>query len=364
MAKIVSTLSDSAFFVKTIDAPAGLSAKDYPDFVDTAAETFSPFPIEKLRRGYAVRGNSVAIFAGLDERIFSGKPESDYIASQMAIPAAALAFYADLPDGEIFFKTDKSLALISIDSGKWKKFNAVKLSGDIISDARALAKMQASSTEPNSIPLCSISSPIRPDRKKVSFELEFFSSLKDASSPGASGDKKTFSAPVKLLACADVRDKSLLKTSGKSKLKNDALMLALKAVPAAFALLIIMQVAVYFKEKSLENLESELAKLEPQAKLVEKQSEYAAELAVFNSDKLRSIRALAIINSTRPDEISFARTLQESPKDVEIQGTSTSVGKVNEFVESLKSNPEISQASAKSEVNRGAAKFTIRVKLK
>ena len=296
--------------------------------------------------------------------IFSGKPESDYIASQMAIPAAALAFYADLPDGEIFFKTDKSLALISIDSRKWKKFNAVKLSGDIISDARALAKMQASSTEPNSIPLCSISSPIRPDRKKVSFELEFFSSLKDASSPGASGDKKTFSAPVKLLACADVRDKSLLKTSGKSKLKNDALMLALKAVPVAFALLLIMQVAVYFKEKSLENLESELAKLEPQAKLVEKQSEYAAELAVFNSDKLRSIRALAIINSTRPDEISFARTLQESPKDVEIQGTSTSVGKVNEFVESLKSNPEISQASAKSEVNRGAAKFTIRVKLK
>lgn len=87
-----------------------------------------------------MRGNSVAIFAGLDERIFSGKPESDYIASQMAIPAAALAFYADLPDGEIFFKTDKSLALISIDSGKWKKFNAVKLSGDIISDARALAK--------------------------------------------------------------------------------------------------------------------------------------------------------------------------------------------------------------------------------
>ncbi|MFR6033154.1 MAG: hypothetical protein ACLUKN_08265 [Bacilli bacterium] len=45
------------------------------------------------------------------------------------------------------------MALISIDSGKWKKFNAVKLSGDIISDARALVKMQASSTEPNSIPL-------------------------------------------------------------------------------------------------------------------------------------------------------------------------------------------------------------------
>ena len=110
--------------------------------------------------------------------------------------------------------------------------------------------------------------------------------------------------------------------------------------------------------------ESELSKIEPQAKLVEKQSEYAAELAVFNSDKLHAINALALINSVRPDEISFSRTIQESPKNVEIQGTSTSVGKVNEFVESLKSDPKIASAGAKSEVNRGAAKFTIHVQLK
>ena len=364
MAKVVSTLSDSAFFVKTIDAPAGLSLKDYPDFVDTAAETFSPIPVEKLRRGYVVKGGCVAIFAGLDERIFSEKPESEYVASQMAIPSAALAFYADIPDGDAFFCTGKSLALISIEGGKWQKFNAVRRSEDLLSDAKALAKMCGVLGDPCGIPLCRLEGDIHFDRKRAAFGLEFFDSAQSAAKSGAVGRQRVFYAPTKSLMCADMRDKSLLKTSGKSKLKNRILMFALKAVPAVFALLLILQFAIYFKKKSLKNLESELSKIEPQAKLVEKQSEYAAELAVFNSDKLHAINALALINSVRPDEISFSRTIQESPKNVEIQGTSTSVGKVNEFVESLKSDPKIASAGAKSEVNRGAAKFTIHVQLK
>ena len=90
MADKIILADDSAFFVKTIDAPASLSDADMREFVKTWVENSSPMPIEKMRIGFIRNGGRVTIFAGLEERVFSGFVHAAVSSADYFAPSASL----------------------------------------------------------------------------------------------------------------------------------------------------------------------------------------------------------------------------------------------------------------------------------
>jgi len=361
MSKEVITVSDSVFFVKTIDAPVGLSPKDCPEFADTAAETISPLPMEKLRRGYILRRGSITIFAGLDERIFGTKSDGELVGALAVIPSSALLLFADFEDSNVFFSTKESIALIEIQGGKWKNFNALKSSDNLEEDAKKLANVAGlSQADISKAKFCRLVSCVQMSRKKISFTLEIGDNFQEHGNL----PKKTYTIATSAIITGDLRDKSILKTSETSKRKEGICLFALKSIPAIFILLALLQVGVWLKQRSFDSLKNGVDKIEPSAKLVEMQSEHAAQLSVFNGKKLRGIETLALVNSVRPSSITFSRIVQTEPLSIELQGLAPSVGIVDSYVKSLLKLESISGATPKTEVSRGVAKFTISVRLK
>ncbi len=350
---------DSAFFVKTIDAPASLSDADMREFVKTWVENSSPMPIEKMRIGFIRNGGRVTIFAGLEERVFSGFVHAAVSSADYFAPSASLLPLCGLSQGRAIFKSSRSLSFIEFKDGSIESFSAVTLGENIAEDLKKLRAMAGSSGGEK---ICALAKISLNGRAVVEIaELDESSLL---SGDYSSAKISAHQIQKKSLASLDVRDGEIMKKTSRKRRAQEMKMLFVKLVPLAFALLAAVQVFLWFKQSRAFALREEVAVLSPKAKDVESQSERLAELRLFSEKRFNAIDTLALVNFSRADEIRFSRVVQTSPFDVEVAGAAPTIGEVHSFLKALKRVPEIKSVDLKTETSRGEARFNFNIRLK
>lgn len=356
MAEKIILLSDASFFVKTIDAPLGVSTKDYSDFVDTSIDEFSPLPLEKTRRGFYVEGANLTIFAIFSDTLFAETDAETVKTAGLVLPAASLALAAKLADGLSFFESENSLALINSKDSKWLNFFAIKKSGDILEDKKNLVELAGSEDlnvpEIEKIPCIKIAD-AKLERGKIKFKLE--------TSDGKNEDKVLHQK--NLLSC-DLRANKFNAQTQKTRRKENLIKGAFIAVFGAFALLLLWQFAVWKSASKVSAMNAELVQLQPKAAEIEKLSEESSRLLNFSGRKLHALESLAKINELRPDDIAFTRVLQSSFEDVEIAGKAPSLAAIDQFVKRLRRDAKIASITPTTESAAKGAKFVIKIKFK
>ena len=348
---------DIAFFVKTIDVPSGLSDADARDFLSVWIENSSPMPVEKLRFGFVRNVGKATLFAGVDERVYADF-ENDVVASaDYFLPASALLLLGGFEDGVYIFKSGKSISRIVINGGLIEEYSSIPVSENLAEDVKSLRDSSVGGERFIVVSNISLKSGI-----KVEFlEIDEGSFVKGEESSAKIIEK---SLQKKQAVSADVRNLEIMRKMAKKRRSAEMRVLAYKAVPVVFALLLVSQICLWVKGAKKNSLEAEYNLIAPQAKKIEAESERLAELKMFSEKQLHSISALALINEVRPDEIRFLRSQQTSPFDLQIQGTAQTVGQVHEFVNALKNSDSVKSVEQKTEISRGAARFTLDIKLK
>ena len=352
MAQNIILIPDSVFFVKTMDAPKGLADGDIDDFVETAVETFSPIPADRLAKSFFKKGGTITVFSTLEEKVKNGLEEGSFMSAPLIIPASALLSTAPLGDGILCFDSGESISAIEIKDGLWTNFAAVRKTGAGASDMENLRA------------LANFSGPIG---SRV-FKLAKCEVLKNGKisceiAEDGNGSIEWQTSRKDLLTC-DLRDKALIRLSEKNKRKKAAAAIAVKAVPAVFALLLLWQVSLFFKESGIKSMQALVNEREPMAKTIEMQSEQIGELRSFTSKKLHSIANLAFINSLRPEDILFSQVTLEYPADIIVRGTANSIGTVEAFTKALKSSGKAEADLSNISSVKDQASFTLSVKLK
>ncbi len=347
--KIV-TANDSAFFLKTVDAPAGLSSADMRDFARTAIENMSPLPPDSLCCGYFVWGNGfLTLFAGTKDKAFKGlaayPPDTLLLA-----PSFALFFGADLGDGTRVIETPSSLCAVEISNGVWQNFFSLPKSDSDETDLKSLEQMTGLEGLADA-PRFSLLGAAPHGRKKISIRALNL----------RSGGETSWQIAADSLKTCDLREESELNLSKKKRMRAVFAKIGFAAIPIIFSILALWQVSVMLKSSKASDISARLAKLEPEAKEVISQSEQIAELSSFTREKLHPVFLLAVVNSLRPDEISFTRVSTSAPDEIEIQGKSPSIGQAMEYAAALRGDPRISEVRAKTE-SRGEARFTFNIK--
>ena len=325
MAQNMILIPDSVFFVKTMDAPKGLADGDIDDFVETAVETFSPIPADRLAKGFFKKGGTITVFSTLEEKVKNGLEEGSFMSAPLIIPASALLSTAPLGDGILCFDSGESISAIEIKDGLWTNFAAVRKTGAGASDMENLRA------------LANFSGPIG---SRV-FKLAKCEVLKNGK--------------ISCEIAEDGNGSIEWQTSRKDPVK---------AVPAVFALLLLWQVSLFFKESGIKSMQALVNEREPMAKTIEMQSEQIGELRSFTSKKLHSIANLAFINSLRPEDILFSQVTLEYPADIIIRGTANSIGTVEAFTKALKSSGKAEADLSNISSVKDQASFTLSVKLK
>ena len=357
MAKNIILASDSAFFVKTVDVPASMSVADAEDFADTAAETMSPLPADRLRRGFFRRGSKMTVYTGLFERVFDGCPQSVVAGADLVIPASALLSRIHLPDGAYFFESEKSVAFIRISGGNWEDFCAAENSGNFEADFEKLRNFSEfdKSAPFKRLVLSNVSCSARG-------KLEFKISVSD-SSEGAGGEIFGSAKKADLLT-ADLRDRRTMKKLESVKRKRAAVAVGVWAFPAIFCILFVWQIAHWVSAVSTASLEASLEKIAPAASEIERRSEELGKMFQFTSDKDTPLQMLALVNSLRPDNIAFLKAGTTAAKEIEIRGSAPTIAAANAYYNALSADKRVASANMKTEAGKGSARFSLTLKLK
>lgn len=361
MADDIILLPDSAFFVKTADLPPGLLRRDCGDFADTILEDISPLPPEKLRRGYALPGGRMAIFASSADKAFGeGRTEESLKAAKVAAPAAALLAASNALSGvscASFFKTADSLCLITSKGGAWEGFWSIPAGGDSESDRRTLLQMAESDgaelpESANGARVLTLES-ARWRRGKAVLEIS-----------DSSGARRSFSISARDAQACDVRIQNRTAESEKKRRTDAAILWAFRLAAAAFALLLCWQFYAWSLNSKVVELAARIGELQPKATAIEKLSEESARLSAFTGKKIHALQTIAKINAARPDEVSFVRAVFSSPAEVEIFGKAPALASVGEFSKKLKGMAGVSDVELKTERASNEAKFSMKVKFR
>ncbi len=356
MAGDILLLSDASFVVKTIDLPAGISARDQGDFVDTSLEGFAPVSRDKLRRGFVVVDSCATVYVGVGSKIFPQLEPPKTV--ELVCPSLALFVLSKPGDGFYFLKGEGSLSLLWFDGGKLAGFWSVESEKDG-SDCLREDLLSAAGDDDVDIPqnlrgagVFKISSP-KISGRRLKFVLECGNSKSEERS-----------VPLKAAAFADVREQDFDAMALKRRRSEAAILWAYRAVAVAFGLLFMGQYYAWSLNSSVVKLSAQLGQLQPRAKEIEKISEESARLSTFTSDKIHSVETLARLNSMRPDEISFVRFLQTSPAELELFGKSPNLAAVDDFAKKLRTLEEIVSVDPSTERAAAGAKFSMKIKLK
>ena len=348
---------DSAFFVKTIDVPSGLSDSDARDFLSVWIENSSPMPVEKLRFGFVRNAEKATLFAGLDERVYAGFEGNNIATADHFLPALALLLLCGFEDGAYFFKSGKSISRVVISGGLIDEYASMQMSENLSEDIKSLRASSVGGER-----FIAISNITLASRVKV----EFFEFDEDSFVKGNTESAKVIDKFLqkKQLVSADVRNLEIMRKMAKKRRSAELRALMYKAVPLVFILLFISQIFLWIKGAKKNTLEAEYTAIAPHAKQIESESERLAELKMFSEKQLHSISALALVNEARPVEIRFLRSQQTSPFDLQIQGTAPTIGQVHEFVNALQNLDSVKSVEQKTETSRGSARFNLDIKLK
>lgn len=348
---------DSAFFVKTIDVPSGLSDSDVRDFISVWIENSSPMPVEKLRFGFVRKAEKATLFAGLDERVYADIEGDDVATADHFLPASALLLLCGFEDGAYFFKSGKSISRIVISGGLIAEYASAQMSENLLEDIKSLRVSSVGGERFIAVSNITLASRIK---------IEFSEFDEDSFVRGNAESAKVIDKFLqkKQLASADVRNLEIMRKMAKKRRSAELRTLMYKAVPVVFILLFISQIFLWIKGANKNSLEAEYTAIAPHAKQIEAESERLAELKMFSEKQLHSISALALINDVRPVEIRFLRSQQTSPFDLQIQGTAPTIGQVHEFVSALQNLESVKSVEQKTEIARGSARFNLDIKLK
>lgn len=358
MADDIILLSDSAFFVKAVDLPPGLPRRDCGDFADTALEDISPLPPEKLRRGYALSGGRMVIFASSADKAFGeGRDEESLKEAKVVAPAAALLAASNAVSDVSFFKTADSVCLIAPKDGAWAGFWSIPAGDDLESDRRTLLQMAESDgaelAEPARGAKVLTLESARWRRGKAVLEIS-----------DSSGSRRDFSISARDAQACDVRIQNRTAESEKKRRTDVAILWAFRLAAAAFALLLCWQFYAWSLNSKVVELSARLGAIQPKATAIEKLSEESARLSAFTGKKIHALQTIAKINAARPDEVSFVRAVFSSPAEVEIFGKAPALASVGEFSKKLKSMAGVSDVELKTERASNEAKFSMKVKFR
>lgn len=348
-----------AFFFKVEDLPAGLNESDLRLYVQTLVENISPLPIDVLRWGFCVSDSKIFIFAASADRFIKNKKLSQL----MSIAPRVLPFVAML--WGMKFKDGWNLVWREADSGV-VEYAAIKIKDGKWLDVFAISKKQDVSKEQvleNLYKLAGISSfdyQYKFDVQKSRFGKYKVFALAEKSEPLVlnQGSFKFFSR-------ADIRDNVSLRNAYKNIINRR---LALSLFVGAVVMILILGVwnlSFLYQKNSISNLQESLDKISPEAQKVSQMGSEVLFLKDISSKQMNNILLIAKINRSRPDGITFSKSLVSASKVVEIRGRSSSVSLIKDFEKALKARSDVKLVTMQSSgATAGGTSWTLNVEFK
>jgi len=359
----VCLLPAAQFFLRVVERPAELPAKEWEAYAELALEGMSPFPIEQLAWGWYTQPDSrrLLIFAAHHDRLAKRAP-AGWEDAEQALPGllAVLGPARNASPGPVVVAVAGNLVAARRDAldPLPAEFHAEPIAGNPEDPAAIAAAIAALAARAPSLGL-------RADtavRFATEASLSRGGGCRISTRPQVSGSSED--APTELSEtqtwAADVRDASF---KALARRRRQTLRIADFAVAGALAfaaLLLLIQLSTFgFRWSHDVRQKRFLAQSETVSRLQAKQA-LGVKIEQFAQQELQPLVMLEVLNRYRPRSLHFTRTATEGFNRLRIEGEATNAAAVNTFNDLLAAAPEIAETRVERVVAReGRAPFTL-----
>jgi hypothetical protein len=358
----VGLVPGDAFFVRTVDLPAGLSEGESEAFIQLNLEGNSPFPMEQLAWGYLHSGDSPHAFAYATPKSRLKRLEFAHLESYFQLFPGFLTLYgAPVERPTIRFLSQNGiLSALFLQPGQSvpARILSKRISGDLLTDdllAQARETMLCG-LEKNGYGCedglwLGVGTEIHPNGS-VSFDHRWVG-------PGTIANKKnTLKFDERTLWAVDLRDDAYAGRQANIRRRSKIIWKSMTAGAWCTALLLFLQVGNFALRGLNLVLEHRIGNVEPLAVRVENKLTLASRLTQSVEEDIKPFVLMESINPLRPDAVFFEKVRTRAFNEMEIAGRSSEgVTPVNAFADSIGQLPFVASVENNSQTRNNQTSF-------
>jgi len=358
----VCILPSAPFFVRVVERPAELPAKEWASFAELTLEGLAPFPLEQLAWGWHTRPDSqrLIVYGTHRDRLAARAPEGWEDAEQSLPGLLAVLGPVATRGRPVGLVAAGHLILARGDATDPLPAEIVAepvagTPGDPIALAAArqalVSRLGSSSHLPEVDELLVLAGAELTRRSGVRLRAR-------SADPGAA--ELVTELTEDQAWQADVRDAEYKAAARRRRRTIQRADLAVAGALVAAALLLLLQFTALGLGWAVSSREQRLARQADTVNRLQAKQALGVKIEQFSQQELQPLVMLEVLNRYRPRNVHFTRTGTEGFNILRLEGEAGNVAAVNTFNDLLAAAPEIAVARVERVVARdGRAPFTL-----